>query len=122
MNLSDREEIRHSVVREMAGKTSGPVQQPAAPSAEQPPAPTTQPKAGKPRAKRQKAQTSKNASDESQKLQRAYYFDVDVVKAIHMKSISEGISLSEAANAALRKGLATYLKILQVHEESDEEG
>lgn len=121
MSLSEREKYRHSVIRGLAEQSAKPVQQPAGSLAEdQPSAPKAQTKAEQPRAKKRKAQASKNASDD-QKLQRAYYYDVDVVKAIHMKSISEGISLSEAANAALRKGLAAYLKALQSNQDGDEE-
>ena len=51
----------------------------------------------------------KKKNDIENRVQRNYYIDRDLYKALKMKSISEEINLTEAINEALRIGLKDYL-------------
>lgn len=51
----------------------------------------------------------KKNNDIENRVQRNYYIDRDLYKALKMKSISEEINLTEAINEALRIGLKDYL-------------
>lgn len=43
------------------------------------------------------------------RVQRAYYLDRDIEKALRRKALEEEINLTQAVNNALRLGLANYL-------------
>lgn len=43
------------------------------------------------------------------RVQKSYYLDKDLFKALQKKSMIEEINLTEAVNRALRKGLEDYL-------------
>lgn len=42
-------------------------------------------------------------------VQRAYFLDRDIDKALRRMALEEGKNLTESINEALRKGLADYL-------------
>ena len=51
----------------------------------------------------------KNAKKNSDQVQRAYYLDWDIDKALRRMALEEGKNLTESVNDALRAGLTTYL-------------
>ena len=51
----------------------------------------------------------KNAEKNSDRVQRAYYLDRDIDKALRRMALEEGKNLTESINDALRKGLVEYL-------------
>ena len=51
----------------------------------------------------------KNAKKNSDRVQRAYYLDRDIDKALRRMALEEGKNLTESVNDALRAGLAKYL-------------
>ena len=51
----------------------------------------------------------KNAKKNSDRVQRAYYLDRDIDKALRRMALEEGKNLTESINDALRAGLAKYL-------------
>ena len=53
-----------------------------------------------------KRKTTKKNSD---RVQRAYYLDRDIDKALRRMALEEGKNLTESINDALRKGLVEYL-------------
>ena len=52
---------------------------------------------------------AKNAKRNSDRVQRAYYLDRDIDKALRRMALEEGKNLTESINDALRKGLVEYL-------------
>lgn len=48
-------------------------------------------------------------SETKDRVQRAYWLDKDIEKALRKKSLEEEKNLTEAVNEALRQGLAKYL-------------
>jgi len=55
------------------------------------------------------AAEEKNAKKNSDRVQRAYYLDRDIDKALRRMALEEGKNLTESINDALRKGLVEYL-------------
>ena len=53
--------------------------------------------------------TNNTTSKNKDRIQKAYFIDKDLFKALKMKSINEEINLTEAVNKALRDGLKDYL-------------
>ena len=51
----------------------------------------------------------KNAKKNNDRVQRAYYLDRDIDKALRRMALEEGKNLTESVNDALRAGLAKYL-------------
>lgn len=51
----------------------------------------------------------KNAKKNSDRVQRAYYLDRDIDKALRRMALEEGKNLTESVNDALRAGLMKYL-------------
>lgn len=51
----------------------------------------------------------KNAKKNSDRVQRAYYLDRDIDKALRRMSLEEGKNLTESVNDTLRAGLTKYL-------------
>ena len=51
----------------------------------------------------------KNAKKSSDRVQRAYYLDWDIDKALRRMALEEGKNLTESVNNALRAGLTKYL-------------
>lgn len=51
----------------------------------------------------------KNAKKNSDRVQRAYYLDRDIDKALRRIALEEGKNLTESVNDALRAGLTKYL-------------
>ena len=51
----------------------------------------------------------KNAKKNSDRVQRAYYLDRGIDKALRRMALEEGKNLTESINDALRKGLVEYL-------------
>ena len=51
----------------------------------------------------------KNEKKNSDRVQRAYYLDRDIDKALRRMALEEDKNLTESINDALRKGLAEYL-------------
>ena len=51
----------------------------------------------------------KNAKKNSDQVQRAYYLDRDIDKALRRMALEEGKNLTESVNDALRAGLTKYL-------------
>ena len=51
----------------------------------------------------------KNAKKISDRVQRAYYLDRDIDKALRRMALEEGKNLTESVNDALRAGLTKYL-------------
>ena len=51
----------------------------------------------------------KNAKKNSDRVQRAYYLDRDIDKALKKKALEEEKNLTETVNDALRQGLKNYL-------------
>ena len=51
----------------------------------------------------------KNAKKNSDQVQRAYYLDWDIDKALRRMALEEGKNLTESVNDALRAGLTKYL-------------
>lgn len=51
----------------------------------------------------------KNANKNSDRVQRAYYLDRDIDKALRRMALEEGKNLTESVNDALRAGLTKYL-------------
>ena len=51
----------------------------------------------------------KNAKKNSDRVQRAYYLDRDLDKALRRMALEEGKNLTESVNDALRAGLTQYL-------------
>ena len=51
----------------------------------------------------------KNAKKNSDQVQRAYYLDRDIDKALRRMALEEGKNLTESVNDALRAGLMKYL-------------
>ena len=51
----------------------------------------------------------KNAKKNSDRVQRAYYLDRDLDKALRRMALEEGKNLTESVNDALRAGLTKYL-------------
>ena len=51
----------------------------------------------------------KNEKKNSDRVQRAYYLDWDLDKALRRMALEEGKNLTESINDALRKGLVEYL-------------
>ena len=51
----------------------------------------------------------KNAKKKSDRVQRAYYLDWDLDKALRRMALEEGKNLTESVNDALRAGLTKYL-------------
>ena len=51
----------------------------------------------------------KNAKKNSDRVQRAYYRDRDIDKALRRMALEEGKNLTESVNDALRAGLTKYL-------------
>ena len=51
----------------------------------------------------------KNAKTNGDRVQRAYYLDRDIDKALRRMALEEGKNLTESINDALRKGLVEYL-------------
>lgn len=52
---------------------------------------------------------AKNAKRNSDRVQRAYYLDRDIDKALRRMALEEGKNLTESVNDALRAGLTKYL-------------
>ena len=50
-----------------------------------------------------------NAKKNSDRVQRAYYLERDIDKALRRMALEEGKNLTESVNDALRAGLAKYL-------------
>ena len=50
-----------------------------------------------------------NATKNSDRVQRAYYLDRDIDKALRRMALEEGKNLTESVNDALRAGLKKYL-------------
>ena len=55
------------------------------------------------------AAEEKNTKRNSDRVQRAYYLDRDLDKALRRMALEEGKNLTESINDALRKGLVEYL-------------
>lgn len=55
------------------------------------------------------AAEEKNAKKNSDRVQRAYYLDRDLDKALRRMALEEGKNLTESINDALRAGLTKYL-------------
>lgn len=55
------------------------------------------------------AAEEKNGKKNSDRVQRAYYLDRDIDKALRRMALEEGKNLTESINDALRKGLVEYL-------------
>lgn len=55
------------------------------------------------------AAEEKNAKKNSDRVQRAYYLDRDLDKALRRMALEEGKNLTESVNDALRAGLTKYL-------------
>ena len=55
------------------------------------------------------AAEEKNAKKNSDRVQRAYYLDRDLDKALRRMALEEGKNLTESVNDALRTGLTKYL-------------
>ena len=55
------------------------------------------------------SEEEKNAKKNSDRVQRAYYLDRDIDKALRRMALEEGKNLTESVNDALRAGLAKYL-------------
>ena len=51
----------------------------------------------------------KSAKKNRDRVQRAYYLDRDIDKALRRMALEEDKNLTESINDALRKGLAEYL-------------
>ena len=51
----------------------------------------------------------KNAKKNNGRVQRAYYLDWDIDKALRRMALEEGKNLTESVNDALRAGLTKYL-------------
>ena len=51
----------------------------------------------------------KNTKKNSDRVQRAYYLDRGIDKALRRMALEEGKNLTESINDALRKGLVEYL-------------
>ena len=51
----------------------------------------------------------KNSKKNSDRVQRAYYLDRDIDKALRRMALEEGKNLTESVNDALRAGLTKYL-------------
>lgn len=51
----------------------------------------------------------KNAKKNSDQVQRAYYLDRDIDKALRRMALEEGKNLTESVNDTLRAGLTKYL-------------
>ena len=51
----------------------------------------------------------KNAKKNSDRVQRTYYLDRDIDKALKKKALEEEKNLTETVNDALRQGLKNYL-------------
>lgn len=51
----------------------------------------------------------KNAKKNSDRVQRAYYLDRDIDKALRRMALEEGKNLTESVNDALRVGVKKYL-------------
>lgn len=51
----------------------------------------------------------KNAKKNSDQVQRAYYLDWDIDKALRRMALEEGKNLTESVNNALQAGLTKYL-------------
>lgn len=51
----------------------------------------------------------KNAKKNSDRVQRTYYLDRDIDKALRRMALEEGKNLTESVNDALRAGLTKYL-------------
>lgn len=51
----------------------------------------------------------KNAKKNSDRVQRAYYLDRDIDKALRRMALEEEKNLTESVNDALRAGLTKYL-------------
>ena len=51
----------------------------------------------------------KNAKKNSDRVQRAYYLDRDIDKALRRMALEEGKNLTESVNNALQAGLTKYL-------------
>ena len=51
----------------------------------------------------------KNAKKNSDWVQRAYYLDLDIDKALRRMALEEDKNLTESVNDALRAGLTKYL-------------
>lgn len=51
----------------------------------------------------------KNEKKNSDRVQRAYYLDRDIDKALRRMALEEGKNLTESVNDALRAGLTKYL-------------
>ena len=51
----------------------------------------------------------KNAKKNSDRVQRSYFLDRDIDKALRRMALEEGKNLTESVNDALRAGLAKYL-------------
>ena len=51
----------------------------------------------------------KNTKKNSDRVQRAYYLDRGIDKALRRMALEEGKTLTESINDALRKGLVEYL-------------
>ena len=55
------------------------------------------------------AAEEKNTKRNSDRVQRAYYLDRDLDKALRRMALEEGKNLTESVNDALRAGLTKYL-------------
>ena len=53
---------------------------------------------------------AKNAKRNNDRVQRAYYLDRDLDKALRRMALEEGKNLTESVNDALRAGLTKYLQ------------
>lgn len=51
----------------------------------------------------------KGTKNNSDRVQRAYYLDRDIDKALRRMALEEGKNLTESVNIALRAGLIKYL-------------
>lgn len=52
------------------------------------------------------------SAQKKDRVQKSYYLDKDLFKALQLKSFQEEINLTEAINSALREGLKEYLENL----------
>lgn len=55
------------------------------------------------------AAEEKSVKKNSDRVQRAYYLDRDIDKALRRMALEEGMNLTESVNEILRKGLSKYL-------------
>ena len=60
--------------------------------------------------KRNEAANADNVKKNEGRVQRAYFLDRDIDKALRRMELEEGKNLTESVNEVLRRGLKEYLK------------